>query len=398
MRFLLILLVSLSLYGCGPWVHLDNVRNAETVDEFTEKLIAEIGKKNVTKIGSDTSLYKIRDYQMYEVEKELERACKRRGSAYKEYFHLNGEALRIAKERVSPDIEKLAGPYFKNKKILSDFSFLSFSSSASSLFDKACVVHERGQPDKYYSWEVIGVFPDKPNSTTNDLRLAITGNEYLSEKIGELIDNEDPNLMLFNAVIESDIEMAREAFSKGVTLFDNNYAKIRNNLYIETSDYLFSNPIIIAAKKKDPEMANLLMEKYEEIPLDDRLELSYDNCFRFIKYSLAREPEVRNIFLSFDSVRDETIRAVKEVEGHDAFVANIEKRAKNHMKTIGAKICRTEIDSYSIRYIGFIERVSGDKIQIRVSGAHLLHSPSLRPSGFQPTIIWDYPENWEPCE
>jgi len=66
-------------------------------------------------------------------------------------------------------------------------------------------------------------------------------------------------------------------------------------------------------------------------------------------------------------------------------------------RKIGARICRIE---GSIRYVGFTEGVSPDngKIQIRVSDARYVGSERSSPSGFQPSIIWDGPDQWDLCE
>ncbi len=66
------------------------------------------------------------------------------------------------------------------------------------------------------------------------------------------------------------------------------------------------------------------------------------------------------------------------------------------IRQIGSRICR--VDS-GVRYIGFTEGVSPDngRIQIRVSDAHADGYPGLRPGGFQSSIIWDDPMNWDIC-
>lgn len=64
---------------------------------------------------------------------------------------------------------------------------------------------------------------------------------------------------------------------------------------------------------------------------------------------------------------------------------------------IGARICK---NAGAVVFVGFTEGRSPDneKIQIRVSDAFYQGHPSLRPEGFVPSITWDYPSQWQPCE
>ncbi len=69
------------------------------------------------------------------------------------------------------------------------------------------------------------------------------------------------------------------------------------------------------------------------------------------------------------------------------------------MRKIGARICREESGRLGpVRYVGYVENLADEKIQIRVAQAHLAKAPSVAPGGFQPSVIWDYPANWVLCE
>jgi hypothetical protein len=67
------------------------------------------------------------------------------------------------------------------------------------------------------------------------------------------------------------------------------------------------------------------------------------------------------------------------------------------MLQIGAMICQDQATRYgAIRYTGYVERIAGERVQIRVAFANVPGS-SLSPGGFQPHIIWDEAVNWYPC-
>ena len=72
-----------------------------------------------------------------------------------------------------------------------------------------------------------------------------------------------------------------------------------------------------------------------------------------------------------------------------------QKRDVVRMQNIGTKICK---DERRFTYIGYVERVEAEKIQIRVAHAQMKANPSYQPGGFSPSIIWDYPTNWYVCE
>lgn len=96
------------------------------------------------------------------------------------------------------------------------------------------------------------------------------------------------------------------------------------------------------------------------------------------------------------------VDAEKRQAEFKATSAAVAEQVKDNMtftaKTkIGARVCRAD---GAIQYIGFTEGVSPDtgKIQIRVADAMIGGRAGSRPGGFQPTIIWDAPDNWEICE
>lgn len=77
--------------------------------------------------------------------------------------------------------------------------------------------------------------------------------------------------------------------------------------------------------------------------------------------------------------------------------ATLERRKMNlHLvRKPGAKICRVQSE---FLYIGFVEDVTEDKVQIRVAEQRIDADRSLVATNFKPAIIWDSPLNWELCE
>lgn len=60
----------------------------------------------------------------------------------------------------------------------------------------------------------------------------------------------------------------------------------------------------------------------------------------------------------------------------------------------GSKICKVE-GNYV--YVGFVNDISGDNIQIAVQNIHLKGAPNIRPGGFKPHVTWGAPKDWYIC-
>lgn len=77
--------------------------------------------------------------------------------------------------------------------------------------------------------------------------------------------------------------------------------------------------------------------------------------------------------------------------------ARLDAGTREDKQKIGTRICRIES---GIRYVGYTEAVSPDngKIQIRVADAHFDGHPRSHPGGFQPSILWGNPDDWDLCE
>lgn len=79
-----------------------------------------------------------------------------------------------------------------------------------------------------------------------------------------------------------------------------------------------------------------------------------------------------------------------------ATVDKYERRKQNlHLiRKVGTKVCKTQ---GQFLYIGFVERVAEDKIQIRIADAVVEQNHNLKIGGFAQSIVWDNPLNWDLC-
>lgn len=75
----------------------------------------------------------------------------------------------------------------------------------------------------------------------------------------------------------------------------------------------------------------------------------------------------------------------------------IERRRQNLplMKKQGAKLCQVQ---GQIRYIGFVESATDEKVQIRVAEGVFNDNSGYALANFKPQIVWDSPLNWDLCE
>lgn len=82
-----------------------------------------------------------------------------------------------------------------------------------------------------------------------------------------------------------------------------------------------------------------------------------------------------------------------------AKVKLINQAANERIRVIGTRICK-EVPTRrgTLIYIGFVEGLAPEKIQIRVSNAIFKNAPSMSPGGFREHIIWDHPDPWSICE
>lgn len=68
-------------------------------------------------------------------------------------------------------------------------------------------------------------------------------------------------------------------------------------------------------------------------------------------------------------------------------------------RVVGTRICKEQPSQFgTLIYVGYVEGLGPEKVQIRVSNAVYKGAPSLSPGGFRESILWDYPNSWNICE
>lgn len=122
---------------------------------------------------------------------------------------------------------------------------------------------------------------------------------------------------------------------------------------------------------------------------------------------LFRSPNDRRTFVSLEEsqrARDEQLIQRQEQQAAARAAERQRKIASlPYIRKVGAQICREW--PYSIGHgqisvieVGYVEGVTNDKVQIRISRAYLKVAPNSSPGGFQSSIIWDDPMNWDLCQ
>ncbi|HCA5884940.1 TPA: hypothetical protein MXV08_004061 [Pseudomonas aeruginosa] len=75
------------------------------------------------------------------------------------------------------------------------------------------------------------------------------------------------------------------------------------------------------------------------------------------------------------------------------------KALNERKRVIGTRICKEAPSQFgTLIYIGYVEGLAPEKVQIRVSNAVYKNAPSLSPGGFRENILWDHPSTWNICE
>ncbi|MNK67312.1 hypothetical protein D3C87_866450 [compost metagenome] len=118
---------------------------------------------------------------------------------------------------------------------------------------------------------------------------------------------------------------------------------------------------------------------------------------RFQKSPMGRLHPVENYEFVSDQVFSD-IQISKKKKETDLALAVVEQRRNDQalIRKVGAKVCQKL--GRGMIYVGYVEKIVGEKVQIRISDAHLNGDPTIRPGGFKPSIIWDSPMNWDLCE
>ena len=89
-------------------------------------------------------------------------------------------------------------------------------------------------------------------------------------------------------------------------------------------------------------------------------------------------------------------KATQQKEDVATAIRELRRQDLPRMRKIGARICRQR--GTGIVYVGYVEAITDDKVQIRVADAFPAGHPGVRVGGFSPSIIWDSPMEWDLCE
>lgn len=124
------------------------------------------------------------------------------------------------------------------------------------------------------------------------------------------------------------------------------------------------------------------------------------------KYLYDLSPIGKSVFVPPEEAKQVNIewqenkakQLAQERETEAAAKAIITETRKNNLplvRKIGSRICKGQD---GVMYLGYVESLADEKVQIRISEAHLINNRNVSPGGFSPSIIWDSPMNWDLCE
>lgn len=116
--------------------------------------------------------------------------------------------------------------------------------------------------------------------------------------------------------------------------------------------------------------------------------LFLDNSNTFIDAEAYKIVQQEN-----DQRRQEQIAAAKLIQEEKEAT---KRRNLPYIRKVGARICQD--DSMGHSFIGFVENITDEKVQIRISHAVWNGNVNANVSGFTPSIVWDNPMNWTLCE
>lgn len=145
-----------------------------------------------------------------------------------------------------------------------------------------------------------------------------------------------------------------------------------------------SNPIGVVAVSGEGVDPNLWLSVAEE-------KLGFKS-----KSVLAREKLVSDEKSRIEYVRRYQMQRLKD----EAIALSKRENAERILASgVGTRICQKYLSAggQEVVLVGGVDKVENQKIRIAVSESYFLFSGS-RPSDFQPSITWDDPINWYPCD
>jgi hypothetical protein len=99
-------------------------------------------------------------------------------------------------------------------------------------------------------------------------------------------------------------------------------------------------------------------------------------------------------------VNDQEFSAIRQREQANAEnerIATLEQRKRDQVmiRKLGAQVCQE--NERGTVYVGYVEKIAEEKVQIRIVDAHFKGSPGTHVGGFSSSVIWDSPMQWDLC-
>jgi hypothetical protein len=132
-----------------------------------------------------------------------------------------------------------------------------------------------------------------------------------------------------------------------------------------------------------------------------------------VKLTVPRDRCDRQVSMLVPTVEPHTA-AFRQARQHEGFLTRVEQQEKlnrdianaqvrraleeaswQRMRVRGMTVCR---DEQGVRYVGFVEDFTDERMKVSVTRAQLLNAPGYSPGGFKAETIWTRPEGWLPCE
>lgn len=88
-------------------------------------------------------------------------------------------------------------------------------------------------------------------------------------------------------------------------------------------------------------------------------------------------------------------RALAEQQARQAQELARLERELPQLRKRGARVCLVDNGPYVYR--GYVEDFTDEKLKIAVADAFMPNAPHIKPGGFQPNTLWDYPIRWRIC-
>ena len=123
-------------------------------------------------------------------------------------------------------------------------------------------------------------------------------------------------------------------------------------------------------------------------------DVSYLNSLKVAGYKTPYELQLHKVW-------NEKVKKLKKKnkEEKDKYEQERKEEELPKKRTVGEKICQEKkVRGAIFVFSGYVERVEGNNVQIRVVRSSLKRNSIVTLGGFQPNIIWDSPENWDLCD